>query len=195
MLDALDSERVPLKRTLAGFPATPLDEGVSPWRQGRCHWLAPRPRGIKPGSENGALTVLTRLRRCRPRSGKGRISARRSVTLWRTSKCQARGLGRSAEGDGLSPRPGNLESGPGEGARLLGMQRGLARSRVADSGLRNGGAASARIQLWGRPGAGRNRLAQGRRLLSGTVVPLWCAGMFVGKQVRALPTSQPKFPF
>lgn len=65
LLVALDVERVSLKQTLERLPATPLGEGVSPWRQGCCHWLAPGTGDIKAGSENSALTVLTGLGRCR----------------------------------------------------------------------------------------------------------------------------------
>lgn len=96
-----------MKRTLERFPATPLDEGVSPWRHGCCHWLAPG-AGYKSRPSKQCINSLDRTLAVSPWSGKGRISAQPSVTPWRTSKCGARRLGRFAEGDGLSLRTANL---------------------------------------------------------------------------------------
>lgn len=185
MLGALDSERTPGR-----LPATPLDEGVSPWRRGRCHWLAPPAGAIKPGPEHRALTASARLGRCRPRSGKGRISARPSVTPWRTtSECGARGPDALPSGRAVAETWELSGLGPGkERARRGGRGEAWrgARRRTRGSGTLGRAGGRARESSCPAPGAGRNRLAQCRRLLSGTGASV-CAGMLVEKQVQPWP--------
>lgn len=64
--------------------------------------------GYKGRFREQCTNSLDRTRTVSPWSGKGWISERPSVTPWRTSKCRARGLGRSAKRDRLSLRTGNL---------------------------------------------------------------------------------------
>lgn len=128
-------------------------------------------RGYKAGSEHRALTASARLGRCRLRSGKGRISARPSVTPWRTtSECGARGRDALPRGRAVAETWELSGLGPGkERARRGGRGEAWRGARRRTRGSGTLGRAGAGIQL---PGA-QSRKEQVSAVLA-TPVGNWC---------------------
>lgn len=135
-------------------------------------------RGYKAGPGEPCTYSVGQTRAVSPAERKGRISARPSVTPWRTtSECGARGPDALPSGRAVAETWELSGLGPGkERARRGGRGEAWrgARRRTRGSGTLG----RARESSCPAPGAGRNRLAQCRRLLSGTGASV-CAGMLV----------------